>query len=116
VTSIRSLTKEELDSFTYTMGELRYLAREHGVLLPRGVLHHEIVRALAAAGVGLPFRQAAQPLLVGVSAVTDPDVSDPDETPGLLAKIVQGYREHVAAEAEKPGDEDEVVKDDPACE
>jgi hypothetical protein len=86
VTGMRRLTQEEVDSFSYTMGELRYLAREHGVLLPRGALHHEIVRALAAAGVRLPLKQAAQPLLAGLPAVTGPDV-----TAGLLSRIVRGY-------------------------
>ena len=34
--------------------ELRQLAREHRVLVPRDALHHEVVRALTAAGVDLP--------------------------------------------------------------
>ena len=54
MTGMRRLTKEELDSFSYTSAELRQLAREHGVLIPRDALHHEVVRALTAAGVGLP--------------------------------------------------------------
>jgi hypothetical protein len=41
-------------SFGYSMGELRQLAREHGVFIRRDALHHEVVRALTAAGVGLP--------------------------------------------------------------
>jgi hypothetical protein len=36
------------------MAELRQLAREHDVLIPRGALHHEAVAKLAAAGVELP--------------------------------------------------------------
>jgi hypothetical protein len=54
VTGLRRLTKEELDSFSYTVAELRQLAREHSVLIPRGTLHHEVVAKLAAAGVELP--------------------------------------------------------------
>ena len=54
VTEIRRLTQAQTASFGYSMGELRQLAREHGVLVPRDALHHEVVRALTAAGVGLP--------------------------------------------------------------
>jgi hypothetical protein len=56
MTGIRRLTKEQLDSFNYTSAELRQLAREHSVLIPRDALHHEVVSALTAAGVGLPAR------------------------------------------------------------
>jgi hypothetical protein len=59
VTGIRRLTREQLDSFAYTVAELRQIAREHHVLVPRGALHHELVRALTAAGVKLPPKQAA---------------------------------------------------------
>jgi hypothetical protein len=59
VTEIRRLSKEEMASFGYTMAELRHIAREHGVLVPRDALHHEVVRTLAAAGVKLPPKQAA---------------------------------------------------------
>ena len=51
---IRRLTQVQMASFGYSMGELRQLAREHGVFIPRDALHHEAVRALTAAGVGLP--------------------------------------------------------------
>ncbi len=54
MTGIRRLTKEQLDSFSYTSAELRQVARQHGVFIPRDALHHEAVRALTAAGVGLP--------------------------------------------------------------
>jgi hypothetical protein len=56
VTRMRRLTKEQLDAFSYTSAELRQIAREHGVLVPRDALHHEVVRALTAAGVGLPAK------------------------------------------------------------
>ena len=56
---MRRLTQEQLDSFSYTVAELRQIARERGVLVPRGALHHELVRALTAAGVKLPPKQAA---------------------------------------------------------
>jgi hypothetical protein len=59
VTEIRRLTKEQVASFGYSMAELRQRARDHGVLVPRDALHHEIVRALTAAGVKLPPKQAA---------------------------------------------------------
>ena len=59
MTEIRRLTEDQVASFGYTRGELRQLAREHRVLVPRGALHHEIARALAAAGVRLPPKQAA---------------------------------------------------------
>jgi hypothetical protein len=59
VTDIRRLTQAEMDSFGYSMAELRQLAREHRVLIPRDALHHEVVRALTAAGVNLPPKQAA---------------------------------------------------------
>ena len=59
MTGLRRLTREQLDSFSYTRAELRQLARERGVLVPRDALHHELVRALAAAGVKLPPKQAA---------------------------------------------------------
>ena len=59
MTGMRRLTKEQLDSFSYTVVELRQLAREHRVLVPRDALHHEVVRALTAAGVKLPPKQAA---------------------------------------------------------
>jgi hypothetical protein len=59
VTGMRRLTREQLDSFSYTRAELRQLARQRGVLVPRDALHHEIVRALTAAGVKLPPKQAA---------------------------------------------------------
>jgi hypothetical protein len=55
---MRRLTKEELDSFSYSVAEVRQLAREHHVLVPRDALHHEVVRALTAAGVKLPPKQA----------------------------------------------------------
>jgi len=48
VTGMRRLTQEQLDSFSYTVAELRRIA-----------LHHELVRALTAAGVELPPKQAA---------------------------------------------------------
>ena len=54
MTEIRRLTKEQMASFGYTVAELRQLAREHGVSVPRDALHHEVVRALTAAGVKLP--------------------------------------------------------------
>jgi hypothetical protein len=54
VTEIRRLTQVQMASFGYSMGELRQLARERGVSVPRDALHHEVVRALTAAGVGLP--------------------------------------------------------------
>jgi len=59
MTGMRRLTREQLDSFNYTVAELRQLARASGVLVPRDALHHEIVRALTAAGVKLPPRQGA---------------------------------------------------------
>lgn len=127
MTSIRRLTREELDSLCYTRGELRGLAREHGVLLPRGALHHEMVRALAAAGVRLPPKQAGQLPPAGAPAETGPNETGPNEaglnvtgpnvTAGLLARIFQGYREHAGAAAGGPGaDEGEVLEDDPYCE
>ena len=54
MTEIRRLTQVQMASFGYSMGELRQLARERGVSVPRDALHHEVVRALTAAGVGLP--------------------------------------------------------------
>ena len=54
MTEIRRLTRVQMASFSYSTGELRQLAREHGVLIPRDALHHEVVRVLTAAGVGLP--------------------------------------------------------------
>ncbi len=54
MTSIRRLTQEQVASLGYTVAELRQLAREHGVLIPRGTLHHEVVAKLTAAGVELP--------------------------------------------------------------
>jgi hypothetical protein len=54
MTSIRRLTREQIASFGYSMAELRQLAREHGVLIARGSLHHEVVAKLTAAGVELP--------------------------------------------------------------
>jgi hypothetical protein len=59
VTEIRRLSEEQMASFGYSMSELRQIAREHGVLVPRDALHHEVVRSLAAAGVKLPPKQAA---------------------------------------------------------
>jgi hypothetical protein len=56
VTEIRRLTQVQMASFGYSMGELRQLAREHRVLVPRDALHHEVVRALTAAGVDLPVK------------------------------------------------------------
>jgi hypothetical protein len=56
VTEIRRLTQVQMASFCYSMGELRQLARGHGVLVPRDALHHEVVRALTAAGVDLPAK------------------------------------------------------------
>jgi hypothetical protein len=54
MTSIRRLTQEQMASLDYSVAELRQLARENGVLIPRGVLHHEVVAKLTAAGVELP--------------------------------------------------------------
>jgi hypothetical protein len=59
VTGRRRLTREELDSFGYTGAEVRQVAREHRVLVSRDALHHEVVRALTAAGIKLPPKQAA---------------------------------------------------------
>jgi hypothetical protein len=59
VTGMRRLTREELNSFSYTVPELRRLAREHRILVPRDALHHELIRALTAAGVKLPPKRAA---------------------------------------------------------
>jgi len=59
VTEIRRLTEEQVDSFGYTRTELRQLARARRVLVPRDALHHELVRALTAAGIKLPPKQAA---------------------------------------------------------
>ena len=50
---MRRLTADELASFAYSLAELRLLAREHGVPVPRGALHHEVFRALTAAGIRL---------------------------------------------------------------
>jgi hypothetical protein len=58
VTEIRRLTKEQMASFGYSMAELRQLARDRGVPVPRDALHHVVVRTLAA-GVRLPPKQAA---------------------------------------------------------
>ncbi len=59
MTEIRRLSEEQMASFGYTMSELRQLAREHGILVPRDALHHEVVRSLTAAGVKLPPKRAA---------------------------------------------------------
>ena len=59
MTEIRRLTQAQVNSFGYSMGELRQLARERRVLVPRDALHHEIVRALTAAGIELPPKPAA---------------------------------------------------------
>ena len=56
MTSIQRLTQEQVASLAYTVAELRQLAREHGVLIPRGTLHHEVVAKLTAAGVELPAK------------------------------------------------------------
>ena len=55
--ALRPLTAEELAALTYTVAELRQLAREHQVRVPRGALHHELARALTAAGVPLPRKR-----------------------------------------------------------
>jgi hypothetical protein len=52
--SIRRLTHEQVASLSYSVAELRQLAREHAVLIPRGTLHHEVVAKLTAASVELP--------------------------------------------------------------
>lgn len=52
--AMRPLTAEELAALAYTRAELRQLAIEHGIRVPPGALHHEIARALTAAGVHLP--------------------------------------------------------------
>ena len=54
MTGMHRFAKEELDSFSYTAAELRQLARELGIPVPKSAMHHELVRELAAAGVGLP--------------------------------------------------------------
>jgi hypothetical protein len=54
VPEIRRLTPVQVASFSFSVAELRQFAREHGVFIPRDALHHEAVRALTAAGVGLP--------------------------------------------------------------
>lgn len=59
ITGMRRLTEEQVASFGYTRSGLRQLAREHGVLVRRDTLHHEVVRALADAGVRLPPKHAA---------------------------------------------------------
>jgi hypothetical protein len=61
MTSIRRLTQEQMASLGYTVAELRQLAREHDVLIPRGTLHHEVVARLTAAGVGLPPQRGSGP-------------------------------------------------------
>ena len=57
MTDIQRLTPEELAALAYTRAELRALAAEHRVRVPRAALHHEIARALRAAGVTLPLRR-----------------------------------------------------------
>lgn len=57
MTEIPRLTEKQMASFGYSTAELRQLAREHGVLIPRGALHHEVVAKLAAAGVELPRKR-----------------------------------------------------------
>jgi len=57
VTEIRRFTRDELASFGYSVAELRMLARERGVPVPRAALHWEVVRLLIAAGVSLPRRR-----------------------------------------------------------
>jgi hypothetical protein len=54
MTDMRRFTKEELTSFSYTVAELRQLAREHRVSVPSRALHHKLVTALTTAGVDLP--------------------------------------------------------------
>ncbi len=59
MTEIRRLSEEQMASFGYSRSELRQIAREHGVLVPRDALHPEVVRSITAAGVKLPPKQAA---------------------------------------------------------
>jgi hypothetical protein len=79
---LRRLTKEQLDAFSYTMTELRQLAREHGVLVPRAALvnvinrHRPIVacNSLRAGDGGgpagsLPTSQPARPFVPAAGAV-----------------------------------------------
>jgi hypothetical protein len=54
MTGMPQFTQEQMASLGYTVAELRQIAREHGVLIPRGTLHHEVVAKLTAADVELP--------------------------------------------------------------
>ena len=47
------------------------------------------------------------------------DIMDPDETAAVVSKLIQGYREHAAAEAASAAAEDQAsedLEDDPDCE
>lgn len=57
MTEMRRLTEEERASLSYTVTELRQLAREHQVRVPVGALHHELAASLKAAGVELPVKR-----------------------------------------------------------
>lgn len=59
MTDIPRLTQVQMASLGYNMAELRQLSREHRVIVPRDALHHELVRALIAAGVELPPKRGA---------------------------------------------------------
>lgn len=54
MTGMRQLTAEDLAAFNYTRAELLALARQHHVPIARHALHHEVARALTAAGISLP--------------------------------------------------------------
>jgi hypothetical protein len=54
MTGLRQFTREDLAWLNYTRAELLAIARQHGIPVQRGDLHHEMVAKLAAAGVSPP--------------------------------------------------------------
>jgi hypothetical protein len=54
MTGMHRFTKEQMASLGYTVAELRQLARELGIRVPKSAMHHELVREFAAADVELP--------------------------------------------------------------
>jgi hypothetical protein len=94
VTEIRRLTKEQMASFGYSMAELRQLAREHGVFIPRDSLHHELVHALTAAGIKLPPKQACL-------TTAGPEGRSRSGSPGQRGRCVWGLEERLGTAARR---------------
>jgi hypothetical protein len=82
MTGMPQFTQEQIASLAYTVTELRQLAREHGISVPKSAMHHELVRVITAAGVGLPPKRGLR-----AASITMPPVRAAPTSAGVRPMV-----------------------------